>query len=167
MVILVLLTVGITCGGETADAATQRYQVGYAIRNVNPYVYSDAIGIGVKDLGDLVNTETWVHDAEIANPETGKVTNEKMIGVPLSGYANSAERPSGGIYDDNGDGYTGLGDGLHITCTTVTDERGNTLIYFTLDAISGYANVTSDVAKGIVAKLGATVMTENVFVNGR
>jgi len=166
MMIVALFAATAVVGGNNADAASQRYQVGYAIHDVNPYVYSESLGIGVKNLGDLIDTEDWVHEAEIANPATGAVTTEKMIGVPLSGYANSAERPSGGIYDDNGDGYTGLGDGLHITCTTVTDERGMTLIYYTLDAISGYGNVTSDAAKGVVAALGSTVMTENVFVNG-
>ena len=166
LTMLVVLVACVCLGKTGANASTQRYQVGYAIKYVNPYVYSGNLGVGVKDLGDLVDTENWVHEVEISDPATGSVTTEKMIGVPLSGYANSAERPSGGIYDDNGDGYTGIGDGLYITCTTVTDERGTTLIYFTLDAISGYANVTNDAAKGVVAALGSTVMTENVFVNG-
>lgn len=166
LTILVLLVIGVAQGGNPADAMTQRYQVGYTICDVNPYIYSDNIGIGVKGLGELVNTQDWVHDVQIANPATGEITTEKMIGVPLSGYANSAERPSGGIYDDNGDGYTGLGDGLHITCTTVTDEKGVTLIYFTVDAISGYANLANAAAKGAVEKLGSTVQTETVFLNG-
>ena len=166
LAILMLLAIVFVQGGAPADAATQRYQVGYAIRDVNPYVYSENLGIGVQVPEELLDTEKWVHDAEIGNPATGKITSEKMIGVPLSGYANSAERPSGGIYDDNGDGFTGLGDGIHATCTTVTDERGVTLIYFTIDAISGYANLGNAVAKGAAEKLGSTVQVENVFLNG-
>jgi len=165
MTMLVLLLCVLTVG-VSADSTNERYQVGYAKRDINPYIFSESLGIGVKDLGDLAFDSQWTTEVSIQHPTTGATTKERMISVPLSGYANSAERPSSGIIDDNGDGYTGLGDGLHITCTTVTAPTGATLVYFTIDAISGYANVLNDAAAGVTAVLGNTVRADRVFLNG-
>ena len=155
VLLLCVLTVGVSAG-----STNERYQVGYAKRDINPYIFSESLGIGVKDLGDLAFDSQWTTEVSIQHPTTGATTKERMISVPLSGYANSTERPSSGIIDDNGDGYTGLGDGLHITCTTVTDPTGVTLVYFTIDAISGYTNVLNDAAAGVTAVLGNTVRAD-------
>ena len=163
MILLFACALGV---GVLADATSERYHVGYAIKDINPYIYSENLGMGVKDLGDLALNADWTVEVSVQHPSTGKTTLERMIRVPLSGYANSAERPSGGIMDDNGDGFTGIGDGLHITCTTVTDSEGTTLVYFGLDAISGYSNLLTDVANGISAALDGAVTKDHVFVNG-
>lgn len=165
LIMLVLLACVLTVGAS-ADATSERYQVGYAMKDINPYIYSETLGMGVEGLGELAYAADWTVETPVQNPVTGATSTERMICVPLSGYANSTERPSGGIIDDNGDGYTGIGDGLHITCTTVTDSTGTTLIYFTLDAISGYSNVLNDAAAGVVAALGGAVRTDHVFLNG-
>ena len=155
--------------GASADPPPDRYQVGYAMKDVNPYIYSDSIGIGVKNLGSLATDPEWTVEAKIYNPATKRTTTERMIGVPLSGYANSHERPSGSIMDDNGDGFVGIGDGLHITCTTVTDTSGTTIVFFTVDAISGYEELLNSAAPRVMselAKFGGSVKKANIFVNG-
>ena len=166
IIVMLTMLVGLFAVGVSANTTSELYEVGYAIKDINPYIYSDALGMGVKDLGELANDPEWTVEVEVENPATEATTTERMIRVPLAGYANSAERPSSGIMDDNGDNYTGIGDGLHITCTTVTDHLGTTLVYFTVDAISGYDNLLNDAAAEVATKLGSTVEKENVFVNG-
>ena len=93
------------------------------------------------------------------DPETEEYTKEDklLLKAPMAGYANSTERLSTGLQDDNADGNTGYGDGLFFTCTTVTDPSNNhTLFMFTTDTVSGYENLRKDIAAGI-----ASAMAEN------
>ncbi len=166
---ILALLIGALAVGASADTPSNRYHVGYAVKDVNPYIYSDSLGIGVENLGNLATDSDWIVNVEVYNPATKCSTTERMIGVPLSGYANSTERPSGSLMDDNGDGFVGIGDGLHITCTTVTDSVGTTIVYFTVDAISGYEELLNSAASRVVsefAQLGGSVKKANIFVNG-
>ncbi len=167
LVAMLALLIGVFAVGASADTNSGRYRVGYAIKDINPYIYSDNLEMGVKGLGDLAYDETLTVEVPIYNPATGATTRERMIKVPLSGYANSKERPSTNIMDDNGDGYTGIGDGLHVTCTSVTDADNTTVMFFTVDAISGFDDVVNDLRGALVKALGSQgVVAERIMLTG-
>lgn len=124
--------------GSRADAVVQRYQVGYAIKDMNPWLdyndHSKGLNLG------LFN---------------------------LTGNGNDAERPLAGLFDDNGDGVQGEGDGLYTTATAVTDPYGKTIIYVTIDSLQGYSYVTADARTAIVEQLGSNVIApEQIMVSG-
>ena len=131
--VLVIL-VAVLATGAAANVTTDRYEAGYAIRDINPWV----------DLENKVYNES--------DP------TQSVLPLPMSGYANSSDRLSNAMTDDNGDGKIDNTDGLQVTCTSVTDAWGTTVMYFTLDAISGYSGLTTDLRKAMVETLGADVI---------
>jgi len=138
VLIAVLLSATFVIGRNGADAVTQRYQVGYAIKDMNPWLdyndHSKGLNLG------LFN---------------------------LTGNGDDETRPLSGLFDDNGDGVQGEGDGLHTTATAVTDPYGKTVIYITIDSLQGYSNVTADARSAIVERLGSNVISpEQIMVSG-
>ena len=138
MICLVAVLVTAVALSVRADAATKRYQVGYAIKDMNPWLdYSDH----------------------------SKGLNLGLFN--LTGNGDDAERPLSGLFDDNGDGIQGEGDGLYTTATAVTDPYGKTIIYVTIDSLQGYSYVTADARTAIVAALGENVITaDRIMVSG-
>lgn len=125
-------------GGMTAKAAEERYQVGYAIKDMNPWVDYEDHSKGIQ--AGLFN---------------------------LTGNQNDDERPLEQLFDDNNDGVRGEGDGIYTTATAVTDPAGKTIIYITIDSLQGYSAITSDVRTAIVEQLGSNVIArDQIMVNG-
>ena len=59
------------------------------------------------------------------------------------------------------------GDGLHATCIAVTDSKGTTVLFITVDALSAYDTWLSDVRKSIEERLGSDVIRqENIIMSG-
>ena len=152
-----------------AAAAEEQYEVGYAIKDINP----------------------WKNPA---NPQMGLIE-----GLKLSGRgANDNERYCVGVWDDNldgkwygyyytdttktkmvyGTGYTtpeeAAGDGLQTTCVAITDAKGNTVLLISLDALGAFGNLTSDVRAQILKSVkanpaawgNANVTFDAIIING-
>ena len=169
-----LCVLAVLCGGllgcgvqDSGDGNTNdRFAVGYAKEDVNPWVYSENLGMGV-DLSAITGDHSAYTAAMPAyNPVTQQTTIEQIIKIPMSGYSNSTSRLSTSIQEDNGDGCVGIGDGLLFTCTTVTDSQGYTLFMFTSDTISGYSNFRADLASGLDQKLDMAVSVDQVTLTG-
>lgn len=139
LALLCILSVlaGVLTVAAATNADSDHYLVGYAIKDINP----------------------WVDP----NDHTKGILNT----VQLTGNGNDYDRNCTGQMDDNDDGVIGEGDGLHTTCTAVSDAFGNTVMYFTIDALQGYSSPTSDVRTAVVEALGSDVITaDRIMVNG-
>ena len=133
---LMAILMGIALVPTDASAETESYQVGYSIKDMNP----------------------WVDPAD---------HSKGVLPVRLTGNGNDTERECTGMMDDNDDGEVGDGDGLHTTCTVITDPYGNTIMYITIDSLQGYAVITNDVRKAIVNAIGFNNITaKQILVNG-
>ena len=82
--------------------------------------------------------------------------------VPLAGYGNTNSRLASGVPD---------GDGLYLTCVAIRDERGETVLMFTVDR-SGFSGFRSNesgamVAEGIknTASQATGIPAENMAIN--
>jgi len=136
MLCMVVVLMGVFAMSVTAQQENDRYQVGYARKDIN----------------------AWT------DPENPNINS--VIDVPLAGYANNMERLATEMMDDNGDGIVDGKDGLHTTCTSVTDAYGKTVIYFTIDALGAYGSLVSDLRKELVNELGSDVLSGNdIMVN--
>jgi len=130
---LAVLISGVAFGlTANATAAQERYQVGYAIKDMNPWVDYNDHSKGIQK--GLFN---------------------------LTGNQNDDTRPLEGLFDDNGDGVQGEGDGIYTTATAVTDPYGKTVIYITIDSLQGYSYLTNGARAAIVERLGSDVITED------
>ena len=177
-----LCVLALLCGMYVVPAAAETksteggFHVGYAKEDINPWLTNSSVngvpGVALPEgmtTSDAAYTDYTVSLSNVyvyrPNNNTYFRTGRTMIRVPMGGYANSTERLSNNIQDDNGDGFIGYGDGQFITCTTVTDVNGYTLFMFTSDTVSGYSNLRTDVAKGI-AKAIPGVSTDQVTLTG-
>ena len=118
--------------GFEAQAAENgnSYQVGYSKKDVTPYIRNTYTGeLGIADV-EYADAETYVGTVQIHNPNnTSEIVEVPFVKTPLSGYGAVTTRLAGKMTDDNGDGLVGLGDGIFVTATAVTDDWGNTVIY--------------------------------------
>ena len=163
VVCMLAVLVGIfAVGGVAATTDTDdRYDVGYAKRDVNPWVKSSYVSVGIEDTtySDSADNITTI---SIRNPSnTTQSVTTSIVKVPLAGYGNSSSRLTDGIFDDNGDGIETVGDGLAVTATSVTDDWGKTVIYLTMDSIGAYSKFVKAVRAGIVAELTTDVVSES------
>lgn len=134
--ILAIMT-GMLCVDASAEEDADTYMVGYAIKDINPWV-------------DPNDREQGILDT-----------------VQLTGNGNDYDRNCTGRMDDNDDGEIGDGDGLYTTCTAVSDAWGNTVMFITIDALQGYSYPTTDVRTAVVEALGSDVITaDRIMVNG-
>lgn len=106
----------------SAETNTQQYQVGYAKVDINPW-------LDYEDHSKGLNTD---------------------LRLFLSGNGNDEKRLMTGLYDDNGDGNPGDGDGLFATATVITDYTGKTVVYITIDSLQGYDSVVTDVRAAVI-----------------
>lgn len=133
---LLVVLAGTLAVSATAEQENDRYQVGYSKKDMNPWT----------------------------DPENPSVNS--LVDIPLAGYANSMERLATAMMDDNGDGVTDASDGLHTTCTSVTDAYGKTVMYFTIDTIGAEGTLVNDLRKALVKELGDSVIsTSDIMVN--
>ena len=114
----------------TGSAAPNRYRVGYAIRNINP----------------------WVNNDPAQGFRSGLFI---MAGNDGSNPKYTANR----LFDDNGDGIVDQNDGLFTTATAITDSFNNTVLYLTIDSVRAYPMVTSAVKEAIVCALGDDIIS--------
>lgn len=95
------------------EATENTYQVGYARVDINPYI-----------------DPTLTGDALVAT--------SNIMQLPLRGSGDVWNRLSTkGLMDDNGDGKVTADDGLKATCMAVTDAKGKTVLFITVDLIGG------------------------------
>ena len=120
---------------ETTDYGT--YQVGYSKKDLNPWVaYQPGAGetLGITEAAAaesdyIVEIDIHEYDGE---QFTGETTKAKFIKIPAAGDSTNVTN----MIDDNGDGYIGYGDGIFVTCTSVTDSKGNTVLYLSVDGLN-------------------------------
>ena len=178
MVAVLLGAFAIGAAASTAEGDGM-YDVGYAKVNVNPWIQTTAVdylnpanedAIGIPD--NSANWQDLQEGAPVNNvisvPVTDPTNSASTVQVPfvkapMAGYGTYSTPSCESLFDDNGDGIIGLGDGLYSTVTTVTDDWGNTVIYITIDSIGGYGGLTSSLRSSIPAALqeltGKTVLT--------
>lgn len=128
---LLAVLLGLTVVPTRAEAADGKYEVGYAIKDMNPWL-------------------------DPANPDVNA-----MVDIKLTGNGNDDSRVCTGLMDDNGDGKIDTNDGLFITCLSVTDDWGKTVMYLTLDMLQGYPAAVNNVRSAIVEALGSDVISED------
>jgi len=151
-----------------AAEAGDSYKVGYSKKDVTPYIkntYTGDLGIENREYADAA---TYVGTVQIHNPNnTSEIVEIPFVKTPLSGYGAITTRLAGKMTDDNGDGLIGLGDGIFVTATVVTDDWGNTVIYMTTDLINGFSYLTSAVRNAIVAAIGSDkIKPEQIILTG-
>lgn len=139
--------------------------VGYEKKDLNPWVAYEVPGTGETlgiPAGDYSDANTNIVEVDIhtynGTAFTGETTTAQFVKIPLSGYGKT-DRFVTSLTDDNGDGYVGYGDGIFVTCTSVTDSKGNTVMYLSLDGTNTNAELVRVVRNAIVAQLGETVIS--------
>lgn len=171
--IICLLAICFSClPGCTSDktATDGLYNVGYAKADVNPWVETEKVSYLHPETGTAgVPMGTWwdweenVVITQVYDPADGETKEVYFIRIPMSGFGDIGSAITENLYDDNGDGHSGPGDGLAVTVTSVTDDWGNTVMYITIDSIGGYAQLTEAVRKTIPQaleeKVGKSVIT--------
>lgn len=141
-----------TAAAASEEATTQQYLVGYAKRDINPWVQVDP------DTKEIVTNEG---KAVFVDPDNA--TNKELYTdlFTLTGNDDDERRTLSGLFDDNGDNVQGKGDGIFTTATAITDYKGKTVIFITIDALQGYDHITDDARSKIVDALGSDVISEN------
>ena len=109
------------------------------------------------------------------NPYYDEENDRRIMPLPLRGLGSPATRLAYEYQmDDNGSGRvddmaadgTG-GDGLFLICIAITDNDGNTVLLFTMDAIGDMGH-TAAAREAIVERLGATygITADRIMVSG-
>ena len=121
--LLLTLVLGIMISAQVAAAAQPTYyEVGYAKVDINPY------DLTTPDPYDLM-----------AIPMAGNGFTDRRWSIPEK-------------LDDNGDGKVDGNDGLFAICIAITDQKGNTLLQFTVDTINANPNYVNVVRQRLVEK---------------
>ena len=140
--ILCILAIAVSFFTVAATATTDNselYKVGYAKRSINP----------IKDTSGKF--------ADV-NPEDGT-----FFEIPLSGgIVNTGY----GLIDDNGDGTVDKNDGVFVTCTSVTDQFGKTILYITMDVIGPLASFVGEVKTKIISALDNKLAANQILISG-
>jgi len=173
--VLVLMATLFPAGASTtvsAETADQQYQVGYSIKNLNPWVSNDFVSkafvtdndgniTGVKVGDDGVPTVLGTLGEDLF---TGYSTSKSTIYPYLcSLVGNQVDWNSVmySVYDDNGDNKYNDGDGIFATCTAVTYGKGTadekTVLFITVDAMKAWTSLVTDVRKEIEKAYGIAV----------
>ena len=144
--LLSMIVVPATAATEAEQATT--YDVGYAIKNFNPWVSSS------------FDHTTQVGTAEfLENPE--EVADKKIYPYLFSQNGNQIDWESvvTQLHDDNGDGNVDHNDGIFATCTAVTYNKGaadeKTVLFITTDTMKAWTNLVNAVRNKIVASAWA------------
>lgn len=121
--LLLTMVLGIMISAQVAAAAQPTYyEVGYAKVDINPY------DLSTPDPYDLM-----------AIPMAGNGFTDRRWSIPEK-------------LDDNGDGKVDGNDGLFAICIAITDQKGNTLLQFTVDTINANPNYVNVVRQRLVEK---------------
>lgn len=170
IIALAALIIGLLAGIIPAVSAAEsdRFTVGYSKKDLTPWVQSAYTGgLGVVDKETY--TDNKIVTVQITDPaNSAKTVSQKMVSVPLAGYNSSDTRYSTKIMDDNNDGKIGIGDGVFVTATSVTDSYGTTVIYISLDAVAAFDYIVSDTKSKIVdqvRKLGGTISADRIMIS--
>lgn len=176
--VLALLVGMYVLPASTVNAAEEKYEVGYAKRDINPWIEltidenGTKIGIpanrGLDENGDPIpytDADTNIITTKIHDPlDHSKVIETGFVSLPMGGYGNQEDRHATCLTDDNGDGYISYGDGVYFTCTSVTDSYGKTVMYMTVD-VTGIGDSTVDkIRDGIVKRLSQQVISKNQII---
>ena len=130
-----------------AEAATGKLQVGYSVLSIDPvdkegkyrkvdYTYIlNAFGNAslknkLAEAGITLENPIYTVPALQTDCDGDGNKNDGYFSVPLAGYGTTYNRMSTGKMDDNGDGKIDSKDGMFVTCIAITDETGNTLLFF-------------------------------------
>lgn len=150
----------------SAGGAYDNYQVGYSKKDITPWINytvgDKTLGIADDEYSDAAEhiATTTVHTYD-GTQFTGETEQRQIVSISMGGHGDSLHRIANCLTDDNGDGYIGYGDGIFITCTSVTDNSGNTVMYFTVDTTGADATMTTEIREKVVAALGRNVISEN------
>ena len=167
VVCMLAVLVGVFAVGAAASTGTDgKYDVGYVKVDVNPWIQSEYISIGIENT-TYTDADPYVGTISINNPNnTAAVVDQPFVKVPLAGYSNSTSRLASALADDNGDGLIGEGDGVAVTVTSVTDDWDKTVMYVTIDSIGAYKRFTTDIREAIVAAMPAgTISASEIMVS--
>ena len=167
---LLVMVASLCCavGPTVVRADTGKLRVGYAVISIDP-VDQDGTFRKIDYSGVLESTSSGysylqglLAEAGVTtdNPyytvpvlpfdcDNNGTTDDGYFSVPLAGYGETYNRMSQGKTDDNGDKVIDEKDGSFATCIAVTDEHGQTLLFFSMDLISA-ANAVVNTAKNNV-----------------
>ena len=141
-----------------AQAATN-YLVGYAIKDINPWIdpndHSKGIieGITMKGRGTVDSSRfvTHIHDDD---------GDGNVVYTYDGTNANEGTMTS---WTPDADG----GDGIHATCIAVTDSKDTTVLFVSIDALGAYSGLANDIKTAIYEEMGGGVIDkDNIIVNG-
>ena len=184
LLLAVVIIVGLVAMGIPASAAeseTNTYEVGYAKVDVNPWIinYPDAvnmtdesgnaIGIAYNPDWSATDIADYVTTVSLSDGNGGTKT-VGIIKSRLGGAGTAKSNYAAGVLDDNGDGKIGLGDGLQITATTVTDTAGKTVVFITIDCIGGNNTLYKDhLRTSLVTEInnaGGFIDANSIYLSG-
>lgn len=187
--VLCMLALVVSCVAVAATAtdATASFEVGYAVVDMNPYVYysateyPDAFAAAEADelreggayfIADLVNNETGLAEPEVVDNGDGTFTTVTeggpdgqydLMSLPLRGYGDAWNRPGTHLIDDNNDGVVDQKDGLKATCVTVTYD-GNTVVFVTMDAMNGYQY--TNIKNQVYSLTNGQIKNDQIMISG-
>lgn len=174
--VLVTLIIGLcgTMASATGSATgTEKYQVGYAKVDINPYysqVYETAMVEGFRsmlktDSYTPTDDEVWEYINENLDGHAKGLAYGQIMPVPLQGNSHEEDRLAIGKPDDNGDGLINENDGIFATCIAITDPYGETVILMSTDLLGISAACAAAVRQGIHAE-HPDITGDRVMING-
>jgi len=141
-----------------AEAATN-YLVGYSIKDINPWLdpedHSKGLieNITMKGRGTIDSTRfvTHIHDDD----------GDGNVVYTYDGTDANVGTMTSWTPDPDG------GDGIHATCIAITDAKGTTLLFISIDVLGAYSGLVSDAKTAIYEALGGDVIDkDNIIING-
>jgi len=171
--LLVMLAGSFAIAGPTvAQASTGKLRAGYATISIDPIdkegTYRNVDYTSILESKDstynslkkklasagvtLENPVYTVPSLQVDCDGNG-TKDDGYFSVPLSGYGSTYNRMSTGKADDNGDGKIDSKDGMFAVCIAVTDEAGQTMLFFTMDLIGANNTVFAMARNNIQAAL--------------
>ena len=158
IVCMLALVVGFCAFGMRANAASN-YLVGYSIKDINPWKdpndHSKGIleGLTMRGNGtkDKTRYATYIHDDD--GDGNVKYTYKQGDGHIADTYQWTPDKDGG--------------DGIYATTVAITDSKGTTVLFITLDCLGAYSGLMSDARAAISEALGANVIDkDNIIMSG-
>lgn len=153
----VVMIFSVCAMGIQANAAEEQYRVGYSIQDMNPWINPQYPSQGLLPLGlagrggnDIGRNVTGIFNDD---------NDDNWYGYYIDWNQSSKPQVDGNNIidfgrDADGDGQPDVdGDGLMTTCTAITDTKGNTVLFITLDALGAWSNLTNDARVKIIESI--------------